>query len=440
MQMRATIGARGKIIIHTGTWSLIAKVAAAANLFIAVPFVLRALGPEEFGAWATLVSLVIFAGFLDFGFGNGTMNLVAAAQGLGNTQEIAAIVHEGQRALTKIAFVLTIVVTLALPWIPWYRLLGLPSTLANQSRWAAAAVLFSITLAVPLKLAARVQRGLGRGGIAFRWQAGGQLATLCIVILLASIGAPLHAITAAAVFTPLLAPIGNTITLLRDPAMTRPLLRRKDFSNKIRNEGIAFFVLQLAAALAYSADLPLISAMRGPTEAGTYAIVQRLFSVIPLTLGLLWAPLWPIYRNALASGSHAWVARTLRQTTLGAVCFAAVAAMAILIGFDRITSYWLHHGLTVTSFLLAGFALWAVIDAAGNSLSTFLNAASIMRYQLIVAGIFAPLCLLAKFMVLDNLDSTVMPWATAGVYATVSLLPTLLLSRQLLDAAFSKNY
>ncbi len=58
---------------------MVAKAAAAANLFLTVPFVLHALGPAQFGAWATLVSLVMFAGFLDFGFGNGTMNLVAAA-------------------------------------------------------------------------------------------------------------------------------------------------------------------------------------------------------------------------------------------------------------------------------------------------------------------------------------------------------------------------
>jgi O-antigen/teichoic acid export membrane protein len=74
------MGPRGRRILHTSAWSMVAKLAAAANLFLTVPFVLRTLGPAQFGAWATLVSLVMFAGFLDFGFGNGTMNLIAAAK------------------------------------------------------------------------------------------------------------------------------------------------------------------------------------------------------------------------------------------------------------------------------------------------------------------------------------------------------------------------
>lgn len=437
---KAWLGPRGRLIAQTGSWSLIAKAAAAANLFFSVPFVLHALGPVEFGAWATLVSLVVFAGFLDFGFGNGTMNLVAAAHGRGCPDEIAAVVHEGQRTLVWVALSLTVLITLTLPWVPWHRLLGMPLSSAVACRLAAAAVLFAIIFAIPLNLATRVQLGLGQGDRAFRWQAAGQLATLSVVTIMARANASFPALTAAAVFTPLLASCANTVILLRDPRFSRPSARRSDIARRIRREGMLFFVLQLAAALAYSADLPLISTTRGSTDAGVYSIVQRLFSIVPLGLSLIWAPLWPVYRQALAARNHDWVLRTLRRSLVLAFCIATCTALVLGLGFDRIIALWVRRPLDVSGFLLAGFAVWTVIDAVGTALATFFNAASIMRYQVIVASLFAITCLTTKAWVISHFGITPMPWVTVATYTTISLIPTLLLGRSLLKAALAKKY
>jgi O-antigen/teichoic acid export membrane protein len=436
------IGPRGRRILHTGAWSMIAKTAAAANVFLTVPFVLHALGTAQFGAWATLVSLVTFAGFLDFGFGNGTMNLVAAAHGRGASDEVASILNEGRRTLFRVALWLAAAAAVALPLAPWHRLLGMPGAMAAVSRVSAAAVLFAIVLAVPLNLANRVQLGVGRGDRAFRWQAVGQVLTMAVVIGLAKAHASLPVLTAAAVATPLLSSIGNTLQLSRDPEMATPttLSRNPEIAAHIRREGILFFVLQLAAALSFSADLPLISALRGPTEAGTYAIVQRLFWIVPMGLSLIWMPLWPIYRQALAAGQHAWVVRTLRRSLLLAVLGACAAAIVLALGFDRIIGFWVHRPLAVSGILLAGFAVWCPIEAAGTAIATFLNAASVMRYQVIVASVFAVLCVGAKSWVIVNLGVWSIPWAAAIIYAVANLIPTLLFSRRLVASALARAY
>ena len=184
--------------MHTGAWSFIAKGCAAANLFISVPFALRALGAEKFGAWATLVSLVTFAGFLDFGFGNGTMNLVAAAHGRQARDEVAAILRESRRALFGVAVCMAPIAMLAIWLVPWNQMLGIEGT-TTEGRTAAAAMLFSVVFAIPLNLASRVQLGLGRGDRAYRWQAAGQLITLVGVIAFTSVHASLPVLTAVSV-------------------------------------------------------------------------------------------------------------------------------------------------------------------------------------------------------------------------------------------------
>ena len=441
-RLSSLMGHRGRSIANTAAWSLAANLASAANLVVAVPFVLRALGPSEFGAWATLVSLVYFAGFLDFGFGNGAMNLIAAARGRGADDETAVILRESQRTLIKVAVGLAIAALVAMPLIPWYRLLGLPLEAAGHCRLASAAVLFSIVLAVPLNLANRVQLGLGRGQRAFRWQATGQLLALVAVAVMSFAGGSLPALTLATVGTPLLASACNTFSLRRDPALRLPVRmpRQTDIAVRIRHEGFLFFVMQLAAALAFSADLPLISALRDSTQAGIYAIVQRLFSVIPLGLNLVWAPLWPIYRQALASGDHRWALRTLRRSLQLSAVVSAITALVLCFGFNQISALWLHHPFAISNLLLAGFAIWSIIHAIGTGIGTFFNAASIMRYQVIVALSFATACFVAKVLVITRFGISALPWATIATYSLISLLPTWLLWPKLIRSALNKRY
>lgn len=423
------VGTRGRRILHTGAWSMIAKATAAANLFLTVPFVLKALGPSQFGIWATLASLITFAGFLDFGLGNGTMNLVASAHGRGEEGQIGTIVREGRRALILIALLLGAIALVVVPWTPWHRLLGVPEAMSSTARASVGIVIATIVLTVPLNLATRVQLGMGQGDRAFKWQAIGQALTACLVIVLTRADAGLELLVAATVATPLLASIANNVQLSRSVLVAQPAaqIRNPSIAAAIRNEGVLFFILQLAAALAFSADLPLISALRGPEEAGQYAIVQRLFSVIPMALGLIWMPLWPIYRQALAAGDHDWVQRTLRNSLHAALPIATIGALVLALGFDWITGIWIQKPLHASGYLIAGFALWCVVDAAGTALATFLNAASIMRYQVFAASAFAASCLIGKYMVLNNFGAWLLPWVTITTFALMNLIPILLL-------------
>jgi O-antigen/teichoic acid export membrane protein len=440
---RKLFGPRGRSVLHTSAWSLIGKCASAANLFVSVPYVLHTIGPEQFGAWATLVSFVFFAGFLDFGFGNGTMNLIAAARGRGAHEEIVIIWIEGTRVLSCVALILAGLALIAVPLVPWHHVLGMPASEAAACRTAAAVVLTSVVIAIPLNLAARVQLGLGRGDRAFRWQTLGQLLAICAVIACAYAHATLAALTAAAVTTPLLGALGNTLQLRhtqRAASIATSKTSHKDVATKIRHEGLQFFVLQLAGALAFSSDLPLISAIRGPVDAGTYAIIQKLFSIIPIGLSLLWVPLWPIYRQALAAGDHAWVFRTLRRSLILAVVLAGGGAAVLALGFKQITTLWLHQPLMVSNAVLAGFVVWSLLDVCGAALAAFLNAASIMRYQVIIGIIFGTCCVATKYFILQTFSFEILPWTTSIVYSLTCLLPLLLLFPKIMKSTLEKSF
>jgi O-antigen/teichoic acid export membrane protein len=425
-------------VLRAGGWSLAAKCVAAVNVFAALPFVLRSLGPAEFGVWATLVSVTTFAGFLDFGIGNGAMNMIADARGRDRPDEVRIVLREAATVLKGIAIIMLVVVA-ATAWLPWWRIFGLSHAVAPDARNAALVALTVVACSVPLSLATRAQLGLGLGHVAFRWQTFGQVFALGATIVAALTDAGLAWIVAASLSSTALPASINALTLWRHPTYGRRLRssspRRPDIRARIRRDGILFFVLQLGGALAFTIDLPLITAIRGPVDAGEYAVVQRFFSLIPLSLSLLWVPLWPIYRQALAAKDFRWARRTLGWTVAGAGAYAFVAASLFALIFPFIAPRWLHRDFPVSSVLLAGFAVWIAIEAIGQAFATFLNAAGILEFQVYVVVLLAILAIGLKVTALTVASTSLVPWSTVLAYTAASLVPTIIRLPRLLHQA-----
>ena len=440
--IRSLVGSRGRIILQTGAWSAIAKACGAANLFISVPFVLAALGTERFGVWATLCAFTAFTGFLDFGFGNGAMNMIASARGRNALHEIPLIFSAATRALTSTTACLFLTL-LPVWWLaPWHHLLHLPPAFAAECRIAVGCVIASILAAVPLGLSTRMQLGLGRGERAYRWQALANLITLGTVIGLARLHASLPLLTAATVAGPLLGPLVNTLQLRRESNGIRAHLggTHSQIIKQLRRSGFQFFILQISAVLAFSTDLPLITGVLGPEQAAPFAIVQRLFSIIPMGLALLWIPLWPLYRNALAAGDIAWTVRTFRLSLLAATGTALVLGSTLVFGFEPLSRIWIGHAVPASLLLLLGFALWCVLDAAGGAIATFLNAAGILRPQLVIALVFAAACLPLKYWAITRFGATAIIWVTACLCLLINLLPLWLLRHRLASKVHGGNH
>ena len=75
--------------------SLLAKVVSVGTVLISVPLTLHYLGPERYGMWMTMSSLVAIFSFADLGIGNGVLNAVAAAHGRDDRATIRGYVSSG---------------------------------------------------------------------------------------------------------------------------------------------------------------------------------------------------------------------------------------------------------------------------------------------------------------------------------------------------------
>jgi len=64
-----------------------------------------------------------------------------------------------------------------------------------------------------------------------------------------------------------------------------------------------------------------------------------------------------------------------------------VSGMLFLVS-RHLMFWWVGPQISPPTFLLAGLALWAVMECCGNTLAMFMNGASIMRFQIVAATLF----------------------------------------------------
>lgn len=437
------LGPRSVGILRTGGYGLLAKAATTLNLIFVMPFVRETAGPASFGAWATLVSVATVAAFLDFGLSSGAMNLIAGAHGRGNREEVSALARRALKSLYATAILLAIVGLLATALAPWHTLLGLGSGTAISARTAAAVAIASMVASVPAGLALRVQLGTGKASTGYRYATIGQLAGCLATIVATKMQASLPLLVACTLWPPVLASILNTAHSIRQYSIGVPHnhpIPGRELANQIRRESWLFLILQISAVLVVASDLPLISSLVSAEEAGRYAIAQRLFALIPLGLGLIWTPLWPAYRQALARNEYDWVVRVLRWSAWVAFATAGVAASTLALQFGEATMLWMGAPLDLPMLLLAGFASWAVFDAVGGAYGTFLNAISPRWFLITISSTFAGSSLILKAWLASQGRVELMPWATLACFLAFDMLPFTLfwprLKRQMRETVF----
>jgi len=179
-------------------------------------------------------------------------------------------------------------------------------------------------------------------------------------------------------------------------------------------------------AAAFYSDSLIVARVLGAAAVADYAVVQRMFLIIPLFLAMFTTPLWPAYREALARGDFSWVKRTLRNSLLGTTAIAAALSLVMLRSAGFILKVWVHGLLHPAPALLAGFAVWAVLEAGGSALAMFLNGAAIIKFQVIVASAFGVVCVLAKLYGCRRYGVAAIPWAAAMTYCLCHVIPCVL--------------
>jgi O-antigen/teichoic acid export membrane protein len=416
--------------------SAVSRLLTIGVSLAAVPILLNAVGTERYGLWATIAALTSMLVFADFGLGNGLVTAIAASRARDDEQSVASYISSGFFMLAAIAVVLGVGFALVFQLVPWAQLFNVAGSTAVGEAGPTIAVFLACFLAtLPLTVASRVQLGDQEAYITAIWTGIGAIGSLVALVALASAGASLPVLVLALSGIPVLALGLNSAVEFgfrkRSLVPRRSLVSRPAASRLLRL-GFLYFVLQLAVAIGYQSDVIVAARLTGPDGAAQYAVVFRLFMVVPTLLALLLTPLWPAYTDAIERGDHAWVTRTLKRTVLGSAAIALAAVAAVFVGSRLLLDIWVGSAFDPAPAFLSGMAVWAVLASAFNAVAMLFNGAAVVRFQLVVATAMAITSVCLSVVLGARFGLAGIIWGTVIAYVVVSAVPQVLYLPRLL--------
>lgn len=424
---------RQRRVVLSGLTSMLAKLISVATTLLTIPLTLHYLGSERFGMWMTISSFMAMMSFADMGIGNGAVNQVANANGRDDKLAIKQIVSSGVCALGAVALALLATLVIIYPRIDWPSLFNVRTTVAMAEAGPAFLTVALMFIAnIPLGIFGRVQAGLQQSFHVSLFQCVGSMAGLSGVLLAVWARAPLPTLVAALAAGPLVTGLASSILYLRaGNSEIRPALQHVSIPVicRILKTGGLFFGLQILAAVTYTSDNVVIASLLGAASVTLYAIPDKLFSQIPMLMGMFLAPLWPAYGEALARGDAAWVRRTVRRSLSMAVGVAALLSGTTWLAAPWIFSLWVGPDFAVPSGLLLGLALWKIVEVICLSLAVFLNGANVVKTQLLLGLLTAGAAIGGKIVCVGGLGEfsgfgvAAIPWVSLAAHLMFILVP-----------------
>lgn len=422
----ATRGAaRHRIAFLTGATGVSARMVSMGISFITVPLTLHYLGNERFGLWMTISSVLAMAGFADFGVGNGVMNTVADAFGKDDLDGIRHAISSGFAVMTAIGTAVLTLFLISYRFVSWGNLFRVTSSHARAEAGPAMVVfVICFVLNIPLDIVQRVQLGLQQGFRTNIWQVVSSFMALVGVLAAIHLRSGLPTLVVALAGAPILGTAMNAIYFFG--ISRRDLLPQWHFISpavisRITRLGGLFFVLQLVAAISYSADNFIVARTLGAADVAMFSIPQRLFGIIATLVTMLLVPFWPAYGEASSRGDVAWIRHTLVRSLVIVFALTSVACLTLLLVSHRVILWWVGPQIQPPFLLMLGFAVWTVISSCSNTLGIFLNGLSIVRFQVVTTGIFGVGCLFVKVLFARHYGSTGVPWATTLSFLILSV-------------------
>ena len=420
---------RYRRIVLTTVTSFFSRAVLVGCALVSVRLSLNYLGAERYGLWMTISSVIALLGFADFGMGNGLLNAISEANGRDDTGKAVRAVSSAFYMLVGISILIAVLFMAVYPIIPWKRVFNVESPLAVSEAGPTMAVFFSCFLInLPLGIVQRIQMGYQEGARNNLWLILGSLLGLAGLLLAIEAKAGLIWLVFAMTGGPVIATVVNGLHLFGWKRRWLLPLWSKVSGNESRmifRMGVLFFILQLSYSLAFASDNLVAAQVLGPVAVSKYSVVQRMFSVASLLVGIVLVPLWPAYGEAIAKGDIQWVRKAFIQSMLLSLIVVGILSV-VFVGFGpQIIRLWIGSGILPSFSLLVGFAVWTILFAAGNVAGSFLNAASALKFQVSAAVMTCIFSVILKIFLAKTIGLPGIVWGTVAGYTLFSAIPML---------------
>ncbi len=366
----------------TSLSSLATRGVMIATSLVAVPLVLRDLGPVRYGLWLTLSSFIACFSVADLGLSRGLINHFSAALGKEDLNEAAKLVSSALFTIVGFGVILALLFGCAYPFIPWARVFNVVDVVGRREAAPAVLILFCCWLIEwASKLFLRVNEGRQEGYINNLWQIGGRLLTLGAIVVGVENKAGLPMLVLIMAGTPLFANFAIAFHLMHRHKWLIPKLSNfvPNLVGRLLKTGTGYLGLDVSYLILMNAPYLLIANLKGAGAVTEFGIPLRAFAIVNMLVILLINPLWPAFIEATARGDHAWVRGAYKRAMSLTVGVALLPTLALIVWGKPIIRAWVGDSITPSMIFLVILGTWSFVFTVGNSAGVFLNGVGGVR-------------------------------------------------------------
>lgn len=427
---------RTKNIVFTAGSTYAGRFIQGLVVLITLPMARRIMNPEMFGIWLMISSLMGFMAFADLGISNCVLNETTKANATGD--------HPLMKKIVLSAYILTIILGLTLysAWMCWFyfsaepaKLLGSISQVNQKQATNALSTFFLLlSLNLPASLILRFQLGTQEGYLNGVNQICGAILTLIFMPVALYSKASVSGLIMASTGTAVLVNLMNSgIWIFRKKIIEVATWKESidiDTMKSYLKTGFFFFCLQLAGAFAFQSDAIVISHTLGQASYGNFAVIQKLFLFVGMLLNTSIVGLWPSFGHAMALGNTRWLRSSLLRYTSILLFLGILLTSLLTLAVPWILEIWMHNTINYSFDLLLALAAFTVMEAIGNIYGSFMNAANILKIQIIVALLMAGTSFSLKLYLTPIFGPTGSVVSTLIAYVFISIPGTVLVTRR----------
>jgi len=366
--------------------SFVFKGLAVTCSFFSMPLMIHYLGQEQFGVWSTLLSVMLWMTFFDFGLGHGLRNTLAESLAKGQTENARSLISSAYSLIGLISFILFSILAIAAFIVPWQKVFN--THLLNNEILSHVVLLtgFFVALNFWASLINSVLNAVQKTSVVVL----GQFLTNALSLLFVYF---LTKTTHASLLY--LAMVYGTSIIGANALLSAWFYKRnlslipnisKDFSHirPLLGLGLQFFVIQLAVLVIFTTDKILITQLFGPGFVTSYDVVFKLFGIVTLVYGQISAPLWSSYTDAFHRGDMTWITGILKkQLLIFGLVFLAI--LLLVLTAKSAIKLWIGSELVISMPLVLSVGILITITTWNNIYSMFLNGIGKIRLQLYLA-------------------------------------------------------
>lgn len=328
----------------TASLSLIQRGLTVVIGLVSVPLTVHYLGPERYGVWLTISSLLIWMAMTDFGLaGAALINVISQADGNNDRRAAQEYTASAFWALTAIAVIFAIAAIAGFRFIPWAAVFRVSTVSPHELNLTCALTILFFILSLPLSIQSSIYSAYQDGFLSNIFGILMNISSLTALVVVTRFHGGLPELVLALSAARALVTFANLyyMFLRRYPwLMPVPSAVRWHCVRRLFKLGSKYLVVQLGALGMYQSQPMLITQLLGPSKVIIYVIAQKIITLPMDVVYMSTVPFIPAFGEARARDEWAWIKRAYRNLTLVSVAAGLPIILAIALAAKPLIRIW----------------------------------------------------------------------------------------------------